>query len=322
MWTGLAIAGSSLVSGLMGSSASKKAAKVQKEAAGAAERGVDRRFQDMRFDLQPFREAGTSALQQLMHLSGVGDPNAMSRERLATQQGLRKPTLEDARALVLADHRKSFGGRGYQASSDMDAIRQSEQATFESLMSQYNAKLDGLGGDQGGAPDAEYGSLLRDFSKADFETDPGYEFRREQGETALTRAAASRGLAKSTPGLRSLMRFNQDLASTEYGAAFSRDQVNKGNKFNFLSSIAGMGQNAAAQTGTAGVSAANTGANALMAGGAAQAEGIMGSASSVNNAVQGGLGNYLTMQRFNEMMKRMPVFSASPQFQGVGAAPY
>jgi hypothetical protein len=304
----LAIGGSSIVSGLLGSSSSKRSAKVVKEAAGAAQRSSDRAYQDMRFDLQPFREGGVSALQQLMHLVGIGDPRTLSRERLATERGIRKPTIEDARAAVLAKHRKMFG-RGYQASSDMDAVRADEEQTLRSMMAAYNAKLDASGADLEMEPGGDYGSLLRDFSRADFEADPGYGFRLEEGEKALTRAAAARGLAKSTPGLRSLVRFNQGLASEEFGNAFARDQVNKGNKFNFLAQIAGMGQGAAAQTGAAGVNAGATTANALLAAGQAEAGGIMGSASALNNAIQGGLGNFLTMKRFDEMMKRMPVFS-------------
>lgn len=168
--------------------------------------------------------------------------------------------------------------------------------------------LTGLKGEDSG--DGEFGSFMREFRTADFERDPGYQFRLEEGEKALSRAAAARGLSRSTPGLKALLRFNQDFASNEFGAARSRFEADKAGKFNFLSYLVGTGHNAAAQTGQVGANLAAGGAQAIVAGGQAAASGTLGAASAWNNAIQGGLGNYMYQQRWDEMMKRFPVFSA------------
>lgn len=281
----LAIGGSAIVSGLLGSEASKDAAGATRDAANVAA-GIQRDASNtMRRDLSGYRSAGASALQRLSRLTGV----AYTPSRADTFNG---EAYLSANPDVAAN--PVYGADPYRHYLEHGAA-EGRKAIFASA-------------DSGASAGDEFGSLMKDFSLSDFAKDPGYQFRIDEGEKALTRGAAARGLAQSTPGLKSLMRFNQDMAGTEYGAAFARDQVNKGNKFNFLSTIAGMGQNAATQTGVAGVNTAGGVASAALAGGAATGAGILGSASAINNSVQGGMANYMTMQRYNEMMKRMPVF--------------
>lgn len=113
-----------------------------------------------------------------------------------------------------------------------------------------------------------------DFSS--FERSPGFQFRLQQGEQAINRAAAARGRFDSGATLQDLGRFNQGLASQEFGAHFNR-----------LSGLAGMGQNAAAQTGSFGAQSAANQGNALMAAGQARASGFTGQANAINQ----GLGN-------------------------------
>lgn len=307
---GAAAAAAALVSGAMGASASRSAARTQ---AGAADRATalqEEMYQTTRGDLAPYRDAGGPALQRLMYLTGIGDRSGFLRDDAAARMGIKKPTMQDAADEYLKGHIERYGS-GYTGASDMDVKALGEKQIFERMMSEYNAKTQNLSAGSGvpGGPD-DFGSLMRDFTLADFAKDPGYEFRLGEGEKALARAAASRGLLKSTPGLKSLMRFNQDLASTEFGAAYGRDAANKATKFNLLSHLSGIGQNAAAMTGQAGANMAAGGSQAIMAGGNAAAAGVLGSASAWNNAIQGGLGNYMYQKRWDDMMSRFPVFSA------------
>jgi hypothetical protein len=55
-----------------------------------------------------------------------------------------------------------------------------------------------------------------------FQTDPGYEFARQQGEAALARSAAARGGRLSGSTLQELSRYNQGLASQQFGDYMSR----------------------------------------------------------------------------------------------------
>lgn len=140
------------------------------------------------------------------------------------------------------------------------------------------------------------GELLRSFTMADFEADPGYAFRQAEGMRAIERSAAARGGALSGGALRATQRFGQGLASEEYGNAFNRYQTNQTNQFNRLASLAGVGQqaNAALQQAGAGYANAITGisqadatnqGNAILAAGNARASGYLGVGNAIGNAL-------------------------------------
>jgi F0F1-type ATP synthase membrane subunit c/vacuolar-type H+-ATPase subunit K len=60
------------------------------------------------------------------------------------------------------------------------------------------------------------------FEADDFETDPGYDFRRSEGNRGIEQSAAAGGSLNSGASLKALTKYNQDLASDEYGKAFGR----------------------------------------------------------------------------------------------------
>lgn len=60
------------------------------------------------------------------------------------------------------------------------------------------------------------------FGMAQFEADPGYQFRMSEGVKALERSAAARGLLSSGTTLKGITRFGQQSASDEYSNAFNR----------------------------------------------------------------------------------------------------
>jgi hypothetical protein len=61
------------------------------------------------------------------------------------------------------------------------------------------------------------GQLSRDQAYAGFEADPGYQFRLQQGEQAINRAASARGGRYGGETLRALQEHGQNLASQEFG---------------------------------------------------------------------------------------------------------
>lgn len=89
-------------------------------------------------------------------------------------------------------------------------------------------------------------SLMANPGQA-IQSDPGYQWRLKQGQQALERSAAARGMTASGAQMKALQDYGQGAASQEYG-----------NIFNRYSQLAGMGQNAA---GNLGVAATQTGAN-------------------------------------------------------------
>jgi hypothetical protein len=107
---------------------------------------------------------------------------------------------------------------------------------------------------------------MKDFSAADFQADPGYAFRLQEGIKALERSAAARGTVLSGGTLRELARYNQGFASNEYQNAYNRFQQNRATRFNQLASISGLGQTTATQLGQLGSESATNIGNLIVGG--------------------------------------------------------
>lgn len=121
--------------------------------------------------------------------------------------------------------------------------------------------------------------------------DPGYAWRLQQGAQGVMNTAAAGSGSLSGPALKALMEYNQGVASQEYGSAFNRFQTQQGNIFQRLTSMAGMGQNAAAGVGNNAMSAgASIGSN-IVGGANAAAAGQVGAANAWGGALSD-LGSY------------------------------
>lgn len=134
------------------------------------------------------------------------------------------------------------------------------------------------------------------FNASDLANTPGYQFALDQGMRQVNNSAAARGLGLSGAQLKGATNFATGLADQTYGNQFNRalSQFNTNyqvaqNDVNNLMGVVGMGQNAAAQTGNAGITAANNAGNYQTQAGNAQASGIMGMANAANN----GINNYM-----------------------------
>ena len=145
-------------------------------------------------------------------------------------------------------------------------------------------ELLGLGDNTGASDFGRYG---RDFAMSDYEADPGYAFRLSEGNKALERSAAARGMVMSGQMFKGAQRFGQDLASQEYQNAFQRYQTNRANQLNPLGTLMASGQGATNMlSGAAGQLGGQLGENAMGAGNA-RASGYVGSADAYARAVRG-----------------------------------
>jgi hypothetical protein len=124
--------------------------------------------------------------------------------------------------------------------------------------------------------------------------DPSMEFRRKLGEQTTARALNVGGGFLSGNTLRGLTDYGQNLASTEYANAFNRFQTERGNIYNTLSNIAGMGQGAVNTGVQYGQSAAQNIGTLAVGGAQAQAAGTIGSAQAYQNAL-GQIGDLATL---------------------------
>jgi hypothetical protein len=140
-------------------------------------------------------------------------------------------------------------------------------------------------------------NALGQITRGEITAEPGYGFRLGEGMKALERLQASRGNLLSGGAMKAGQRFAQDLASEEYGKSFNR-----------LANIAGIGQTAASQAGTAGQNYAGQagelgmqGANALVSGRIGRTSAYTSGAKGAINALQG----YQAQQRQDQLLNRM-----------------
>jgi hypothetical protein len=105
-----------------------------------------------------------------------------------------------------------------------------------------NAQIDAEIARLNSSPD--YGSLSRSFTIDDYEADPGYQFRLDEGNKAINAAQAARGNFYSGAALKEANKYNSNMASQEYGSAYDRWTNNQNNKFNKLQAVSSAGQGA------------------------------------------------------------------------------
>ena len=261
-WIAVAVAGATLVGGVVGSEisagAAKDAANTQAGAARDANATQLRMFQQSRDDLQPYRAVGYDALGKLSLL----------------------------------------------ANTSLDMRPYTPTPTFD--------------------PTAPY----QGPSEADLRADPGYQFRVSEGQKALERSGASKGLLLSGGQLKDLQRFGQGLGAQEYAAVYQRgyqqnaDLYNRNlqayqtdyntllglrkNQYGEFAGLAGAGQGAVNTLSSLGQNTANAlNANTVGAGNA-RAAGTIGSANAVNAGLSsvGQAGKqYLNYQLLSSLVK-------------------
>ena len=164
-----------------------------------------------------------------------------------------------------AAENRAMQQRGLNLTQQQFEQTRSDLRPYRDLGAEAARRLDAVHGLGGGSPD---------YSA--FEESPGFQFRLEQGNKALERSAAARGMTLSGSQLKDLSRFNQGLASQEFG-----------NWYNRLAGLASMGQNASVQTGQFGADAARTGAGIYGNMGATAAGGIANQTNAITNAAGG-----------------------------------
>ena len=145
------------------------------------------------------------------------------------------------------------------------------------------------------------GQYSRPFTMADYQQDPGYQFRLTEGMKALERTAAARGGLLSGATLKAAQRYGQDAASSEYQNAYNRFYNDRNQMLNPLQSLAGVGQTSANQLGQVGQNYAGAVGNNNMMGAQARGSAYVGGA----NAINGGIGQYLNYQNQQDWMNRL-----------------
>jgi hypothetical protein len=262
-----AVIGSAVVGGVTSSMAANSAASAQANASNAANRAAAQQF-ERQVQLQaPFRQGGLTAQQQYMTLLGLSPPTVYAGGSMTP------PSLT--------------GANGHKLTGQALRNAQANAAQPPELYADLN--------------NPEFGKYARDFSMADFEADPGYAFRLEQGLKALEGRAAARGGLLSGNTLRGVTDYGQNAASQEYTNAFNRYQVNRANRLNPLENLMGAARSSTNQLAGAANVLGQTESQNIQNAGQARASGYIGSSNALSSALNNGINQYQDYQLMNNL---------------------
>jgi hypothetical protein len=222
-----------------------KAAEIQNKAAEAATAEQRRQYDQTRTDQMPWLQTGQGALNLLSRAAGIATP--ATRGQFDSQSYLlANPDVAQSEywSQRPEEHWIKFGSNDGRAAS-------------------------GRGGNYVGGTAATSGTP--DYSA--FTTSPGYQFRLGEGQKAGQNQMAARGGAYSGNALKALAEYNQNMASNEYGNWWNQIAGLAGVGQSSANTLAGVGQNTAAQIG-----------NNLNAGADARASGIITQTAQRNKA--------------------------------------
>ena len=246
-------------------------------------------------------EAGdrASALEQ----QSADKQLALQREIWEKQQADYKPYLEQGTWGInrLGDLMKNQ----YQAPMSAEALAQVKNKRSASRLTEpVNNK-------GGGFLNNPFDSYLASKGLAGGQFDisnPAYQFQLKQGQQALDRSSAARGMGYSGAQMKGALQFGQGLASQQYDKEYNRASGEFGDYFNRLAGLSQGGQQAAGSMAQAGSNyasnAGNTFANLSNAQTSilgqqanARASGYAGQA----NAINGGLNSLTNLYALNKI---------------------
>lgn len=331
------IAAVSIGSGYMSSRAAKDAARMQADAANRAMDQERAMYEQSREDLAPYRELGYTALKDIERMK----PYLLGRfgQPYQSQMGYRLPTTTGPAPIpttgpapIPANYQEARNAFEQQQQAEAErriaagelggppslAITGKDQFGRDFNLAADAAAFDKFYNENYGAPAPVMGEQTMPISGpgSPFEEylDPSMAFRMRLGTQATERLANIGGGAISGNTMRALTDYGQNLASTEYGNAFNRFQTERGNIYNTLANIAGMGQGAVNTGVNAGQNFAAGQTGLITGGAAANAAGAVGSA----NAYAGALGNMGNAYLLNQFMRPPGTPSAVSQPGGYG----
>ncbi len=198
------------------------------------------------------------------------------------------------------------------ASATQMAMFNKTQANLQPYMTSGTQNLDALNGM------LKSGQLGGQFTNADLNANmaPNYQFQLQQGQQALQNGQAAQNGALSGAAMKEMQNFTQNTAAGAYQNAYSNWLNTQNMNFGQRSSLATMGQNAAAGVGTAAMQTGQGIANNTIGAGNAQAAGIIAG----QNSLTGGMNNANGLSMFNQMQGNSSPFSSLSSLFGGGSS--
>ena len=247
-----------------------------------------------------FQSAANSAAQ--------GTQQAMMFQALAA--GQQQDAINKAQEQALAELRRG-------KAEGISALKEGQAAAVPALEGYYGQGIGfqepymgaGAGAtNQLAALFGQGGAYTQNPTLEQLQMDPGYAFRFQQGQQAMTNAARSGGLAGSGAALKAATRYGQEAGSQEYQNAYNRFMANRAQAVQGLQNLAGAGAGAAnVASGLAG----QTGGNLSNV--------YTGTASNIANTALGA-GNQMASTYANAGNQLANIYGNLGQGLGQGAA--
>jgi hypothetical protein len=166
----------------------------------------------------------------------------------------------------------------------------------------------------------EGGRLNKGFSMSDFQQDPSYQWRMNQGTNALQAGGAAQGNYFSGTMGTALQDYGQNAASQEYMNAFNRWNTENNNLFQRLFNTEQVGANQGQGVNGMGAQAVAQQGQYAMAGTNAQVQGMQ---SIGQGALQGynAYNQYQNAQAYKNMLDQNSLAGSYGALQAGGTAP-
>lgn len=263
-----------LISGLFSSNASSDAADAQSQASGNATAAQLQMYNQSRADLAPYRAAGTAANNQLSYLLGLTVPTSSSNQGFTNTSSGGTGASGNLPGNVVSAL-KSFTSKSpnyqYPDGSDLFVNHVAAQAAamsptdYQAWLKQFglpsntdqsifSGAINGTSptttttnngyGDTVNTATGAYGSLLKPFALSDFQTDPGYQFRLDQGNKAIQAKQAQTGNFYSGAALKEADAYNSGQAAQQYNTAYDQYNTNNNNIYSRLTGVSNAGRGA------------------------------------------------------------------------------
>lgn len=321
-----AIVGAAAIGAIASSRAASKQSKAIQQATEASVEEQRRQFDLSREDLAPYRAVGVPALGRLAGIYGIeqapsspetgtvgpgGEPGTDPADTSGTLSPQAQQQIEYARNLlaaqgivantpaeVLAAAASNSGV--YISPTIAEEIRQGGTLAPSGDGSQMASSQPALSFLDTGTDPILASREITDRLLSDFEESPDYRFRQEEGEGALQRQAAARGLSLSGGALKDVGRFASNLAAGEFNTFANRRIGSFDSYVNRLAALAGIGQTATNTGATIGANTAANIGNTIQQGGTNAGTAAASGYAGVANAVNSGLQNYQFQQFLNQ----------------------
>lgn len=163
--------------------------------------------------------------------------------------------LEHRAAKKAASAQKEAASQASQTARDISAeqmdlykqIYNEQKAQQAPYLQQGQAAIGKLGGLMGGNDPFKDYLAKAGLSGGQFnQNNPQYQFLQKQGQQALDRSSAARGMGYSGAQIKAAQQFGQRVASQQYDKEYDRAAQEFGNYYNRLAALAQGGQQAAA----------------------------------------------------------------------------